>query len=795
MLKVYSCIRDHHDLKLVLVALSICILGAFTTGILVQQVSRSRGGSRFGWHLTAALAAGLSIWATHFIGMLAFRLGLPHGYAVGPTLLSMLLAVGVTWLSMALALRARTIRGRAVAGSVLGLGIVAMHYTGMAAFRFAGHLIWDPRGVFASIVVAVGCGAAAVVCLYRGRLSRNLAAPAMFVLAILGGHFIGMSAMAILPDPTVAVSPRFVEDGWLVASLIEVSGMICVFSVAAIVIALRDQTRRRQELVRLRNLADVTVEALVVCDGDLILSNNHSFDILVGGARDAQKGLSIASFGVDPILFRQSGPTASFQTRLVSSTGERVPVEVIRKEIDYGGAVRRIYAIRDLSDQERAAAEMEFMANHDVLTGLANRLRFGVRLQRQFEVSEITGRGFALLALDLDRFKAVNDTFGHGMGDALLARVAKRLMVAVSGQDVVARLGGDEFAILLESSDDPNAVIRLADRVVDLLGRPFVIDGAVLEIGVSVGVALAPGDACDAERLKVCADLALYRAKDAGRGAYRLFEPEMDARMQERRTLEMDLRRATARREFELHYQPQLAMSSGAIIGFEALLRWRHPERGLIPPSEFIPVAEDIGLIGTIGEWVLRTACREAAGWDQPLSVAVNLSPLQCRSAKIVDVVITALEESGLAPQRLELEITEGVLLHDNVGTLAILNAMHELGVRISMDDFGTGYSSLSYLRSFPFDKIKIDRSFVSEAPTDKECASIIRAIVGLGASLGMSITAEGVETEEQMAFIRGEGCDEVQGFLISHPLAATEIDPFLKTLRLAAPLKQVQNG
>ncbi|WP_237479001.1 putative bifunctional diguanylate cyclase/phosphodiesterase [Lichenibacterium dinghuense] len=414
----------------------------------------------------------------------------------------------------------------------------------------------------------------------------------------------------------------------------------------------------------------------------------------------------------------------------------------------------------------------------DALTGLANRVRFGTRLDEARARLDRQGEGFAVLAVDLDRFKHVNDTLGHPIGDALLRKVAERLEITLRPTDTVARLGGDEFAVVQSDASGPEEAGTLAKRIVDLLGRAYVVDGHLVNIGASVGVALAPADGTDPAALMRCADLALYRAKLDGRGAFRFFEPEMDARVQARRQLELDLRRAVAAHEFELVYQPQLNLETERLVGCEALIRWRHPVRGTVSPAEFIPLAEEIGLIVPIGEWVVRTACREAASWPGDLTIAVNLSPAQFKSSRLVQAIASALSSSGLAPHRLELEITEGLLLHDNAANIATLHALRDLGLRISMDDFGTGYSSLSYLRSFPFDKIKIDRSFVSGIPkaAGGDHMAIVRAVASLGAALGMATVAEGVETLEQMSHIRREGCTEVQGYFISRPVPPAEI-------------------
>jgi diguanylate cyclase (GGDEF)-like protein len=411
----------------------------------------------------------------------------------------------------------------------------------------------------------------------------------------------------------------------------------------------------------------------------------------------------------------------------------------------------------------------------DALTGLSTRASLHERLGELLAETRRGHASIAVLYIDLDKFKMVNDTLGHPVGDALLIKVAERLRKAARAGDIVARLGGDEFAIVQASVPQPQAAEALAARLVDLIGRTYIAAGHMLTIGASVGIAMAPHDGDDVATLLKHADLALYRAKADGRGLFRFFQSSMDAEMQSRRLLEMDLRKALALKEFEVFYQPQVDLDTNSLTGFEALLRWRSPARGLVSPAVFVPLAEEIGLIGQIGEWVLQTACREAAGWPCPISIAVNLSAVQFRGDKLLPTVVAALKASGLDPTRLELEITEGSLLENAEAVLTILQQLKMLGVRISMDDFGTGYSSLSYLQKFPFDKIKIDQSFVRGANQRKDCDAIIRAVVALSENFGIKTVAEGVETHEQLERVRAGGCGSVQGYLTGRPLPAAE--------------------
>jgi diguanylate cyclase (GGDEF)-like protein len=434
----------------------------------------------------------------------------------------------------------------------------------------------------------------------------------------------------------------------------------------------------------------------------------------------------------------------------------------------------------DISERVAEQVRAAELARTDPLTLLGNRLMFRERLTELLANLDERTKAAAVLTVDLDRFKTINDSLGASVGDALLRVVADRVRSAIRPGDIAACFGGDEFAIVQLGQPQPESAGALASRLVDLLGRSYIVAGHLISIGASVGIALMPSDGRDCDQVLKNAELALNRAKREGRCTYRFFETAMDEQLQARRSLELDFRRALALREFALVYQAQLSLGSKQITGFEALLRWRNPKRGLVSPADFIPLAEEIGLIVPIGEWVIRTACREAAGWPQKLSVAVNVSAVQFGSPSLVATILSALEESGLDPRRLELEITESVLLGDHRTALDVLHKVREMGVRVSMDDFGTGYSSLSYLRSFPFDKIKIDQSFVRGPPDDSSGAAIVGAIAALGQSLGMTTIAEGVETEEQLARVAAAGCTHVQGYLISRPLPPERLGEFL---------------
>ncbi len=439
----------------------------------------------------------------------------------------------------------------------------------------------------------------------------------------------------------------------------------------------------------------------------------------------------------------------------------------------------------DITERRRAEAKIAHLAGHDLLTNLPNRVLFREHLDKAFLTLK-REQVFAVLCLDLDRFKHVNDTLGHAFGDELLKAVAGRLRGCVREGDVIARLGGDEFAIVQAAVERPEQCSELASRIIEVLSETFDIDGKHVDIGTSVGIAVAPADGANPDQLLKNADMALYLAKSDGRGTHRFFEAEMDKRLQARRSLELDMRSAIANGEFELHYQPIVHLKTKKITGFEALLRWNHPLQGVVAPLNFISLAEETGLILPLGEWVLRTACRQAANWPEPIDVSINLSPAQFKSRNLVQIVLSALATSGLSPKRMVLEITELVFLQNEVGVLATLHQLRELGVRIAMDDFGTGYSSLSYLRSFPFDKIKIDGSFVRDMLGRDDCRAIVGAVAELARKLNMITVVEGVETRAQSDMVTALGCDECQGYFFGYPVSESEA---VKTLRRARGL------
>ncbi|MFZ0353834.1 MAG: EAL domain-containing protein, partial [Pseudolabrys sp.] len=434
----------------------------------------------------------------------------------------------------------------------------------------------------------------------------------------------------------------------------------------------------------------------------------------------------------------------------------------------------------DVTERQRSEDRIAHMARHDALTDLPNRMLLLEQLNHEIKRVK-RGECLAVLCLDLDQFKSVNDALGHHIGDELLILVGERLRGCTRELDVVARMGGDEFAIIMTQMEQAADAATLSKRIRDSVIKPYQVEGHQIVTDISIGISVAPMDAVESAELLRNADMALYDAKSDGRGTFRFFEPEMNTRMKVRRELEMDLRKALATEQFELHYQPLVVLETNDVNGFEALLRWNHPTRGMVSPADFIPIAEETGLIVPLGEWVLKAACNEAVNWPEHIKVAVNLSPAQLNSRNLVSMVTSVLNETGMPPHKLQLEITETVLLQNTFTTLATLHELRKMGVQIALDDFGTGYSSLSYLRSFPFDKIKIDRSFIQDLSNGAEPLAIVNAVAGLAKCLNMTSTAEGVETQQQMDVLQAIGCTEMQGYLFSHARPANEIRQFFQ--------------
>ncbi|MEH6756656.1 MAG: EAL domain-containing protein [Parasphingorhabdus sp.] len=616
-----------------------------------------------------------------------------------------------------------------------GSAIWATHFIAMLGYRPEVPVTLDGPLTLLSALIAVGGTAVGLsVASARNRVIAVLTGGGIIGLSIAAMHYVGM--FAYRADGIVKWLPEYV-----IASLF----MAVILSSLVI-----DQVRKIGMSKKIGLPSGLLVAAIV-----------------------SLHFTGMAAFTVAPLPGVQAGADSEVFTALAGA------IAMVALIIIGAGVSTHLVEGRTRSESQD---QLQYIALHDALTEVANRRAFAEALEVECDRLNKYGRPFALLMIDLDRFKPINDTLGHPVGDVVLQKVALRLRRAVRNGDMVARIGGDEFAVIaygLTSEDESHA---LAGRIVEILRRPFIIQGQVAELGASVGVSLAPAHGNDHETLVQNTDVALYTAKRADERGYRLFEPSMQEIIQRRRFLEADLRRACMREDFKIAYQPIIDSATGAFTGAEALLRWTCPKRGEVEPSEFIPIAEELGLISRIGAGVLKQACFDAASWPKHLDLAVNISPVQLLDPRLPQTVMQALEDSGLPATRLELEITETALLGNDEIVMRTLTKLREFGIRISLDDFGTGYSSLSYLHRFPITRIKIDKSFVQRLPTDAGSASIVRAIAQLGESLQMKITAEGIETDEQMAFITEHGCNDVQGFLISRPINASAVENLFRS-------------
>jgi len=771
--KTLTCLATEHDLRLVLVAGLVCFLGCFTTFRIYSRMhSSSTPAVRAAWVLLIGMVAGCSVWATHFIAMISYSTGLRVGFMPLGTLASLLIAVVVMACAFGAASVARGLTGKLAGGILAGQGVGTMHYVGMSAYVTEGTLRWDLPLVAASMVIGIGGGVAAMFIADQARTrSAQLLGGLVLTLAICGLHFTGMGAITVIPDPSIHVPPQMLSSVMMTLAVALIVGLIMLGGLGAVLI---EGGANEQALARTRRLADAAYEGIVVTRADRIQDANAAFCALAGAEVGDLAGLrlstDILTFDADAASGHDSRREGRLRPR---DGGPAIPVEAFSRVLEAGDdqGDLMVLAVRDLRERRSAEEKIRYLAEHDGLTGLANRNVMQARLSQALEQAAASGEPLAVICIDLDHFKEANDLHGHLAGDAILQETARRLQGAVEAPSFVARLGGDEFVVVqIGGGEQPSAAAELSAVLLDALGAPVRYESHDLPVGASLGVSLYPDDGKTVEGLLANADMALYRAKEGGRGGYRFFKREMDQTIRERRAMARELRNAVAAEELVLHYQPLARAEDGEVCGFEALVRWNHPSRGMVPPLDFIPIAEESGLILPVGEWVLRRACADAARWDKPLRIAVNLSPVQLHQANLPNLVHEILLETGLAPRRLELEITESALFKDYQRALDNLRRLKALGVRIAMDDFGTGFSSLSTLQSFPFDKIKIDKSFVENIHRHDRATAIVRAVLGLGRSLEIPVTAEGVETLEQLEFLRGEACAEVQGYAIGRP-------------------------
>ncbi|WP_246091557.1 bifunctional diguanylate cyclase/phosphodiesterase [Aliirhizobium smilacinae] len=789
MFKVLECVAVQHDHALVALAAGICVIGMLAFFLIHRRAIECSEKRRKIWLLVAAVTGGLSVWATHFVAMLAYEGTIDIEFELFRTVLSAIIAAVGFWASLKIA-EGGTLKSEILAGTAATVSVAAMHFTGTASIRAAATIHYEIGIIPVAALLSIGLLTFAFRMSMRRKGRRGLwAAVAASVLSICLLHFSAMSATTLVPDPSL---PQASLDGsgriWMVWAVSVVVGMIIV---AGMIASFLDRY-----LTDLRGFANATLEGLAVVREGVIIEANARFPAMLG-LRDrdvigrSPDALMVAADGISLIDVERTRAVEAQPLKAGPlKPGKEAFLEVAVHTIEYRGRQCQVLAVRDLTEKRIAELRVEHMARHDALTDLPNRSLFNEKLEAAIDIAGSADERLAVLALDLDRFKSVNDVFGHAEGDRVLVKVADILRRCAGVTDTPARIGGDEFIILQPGLDQPTAAYLLADRILDTFRQEMNVNFDPKAVGVSIGVSIFPEDGRTADELRNAADMALYNAKFSGRGTAAFYSADMDADLRQRRLLESELRHAALRDQLSLVFQPLFDASNGTCTGYEALMRWHHPDLGQVSPATFIPVAEETGIIVTLGEWALREACRTAASWDDGLAVAVNVSAVQFRFPDLVDTVAAALTDSGLEPHRLELEITETSLIENRDAVLAMLKKLRALGVLIVIDDFGTGYSSLSNLQTFPFDKIKIDRSFIWQMEEDESARAIVKAIIGLGKSLDLPVVAEGIETFGQHRMVIEEGIEQLQGFLLGKPKSAGEVE-VLSGLRQLPPFRK----
>lgn len=798
LLPVIDFFLRGHDLSLVVLAAVICMVSSYACVGLLRHAHRAGGRMRLAWTIVAALAVGFGIWATHFVAVLAFRPGFTLNYDVGLTATSLAIAILVCGAGIAMAIRGTSVWDHFLGGAVVGVAISSMHYAGIAALVMGGELAWNPAMIAASILAGIVFGGLAFVSAMGQGTRRLLGGAGLLTLAICAMHFAAMGAADFSRCFPLSADGGL-HSGWMALALTFISVLIIGAALGSMLLDEADRRRTAREAAReLRdaeriNLATSRLEmamthmaqglSLYDASGQLQLYNARLPQLL---GLDPDRDLTGSSFrevcrltivgrgepppdledALDLVVAQHMALIGGKGGEIVHTFGEDRTLRVSHSPVGDGSWVS---TVDDITERQRSAAAIAHLARHDVLTGLPNRALFNERFDAALANADESDNNLAVIAIDLDRFKEVNDSHGHAAGDVVLTTLAARLSEGLKDGELVARLGGDEFAAL-KSFTSMDALREFLGRLEAALFTRLTIDGSSVNTGGSIGVAIYPEDGADRSKLLNNADLAMYRAKAEFDRRVAYYERSMDEHARQRRDMARDIWTALETNSFYLAYQVQKSVATGEITGYEVLLRWERPGHGNVSPADFIPVAEECGAIGAIGNWVLRTACIDAASWPEPYKIAVNVSGLQLAQIDLIETVRSVLILSGLAPERLELEVTETSIIADKQRALHILRQIRAMGVSIAIDDFGTGYSSLDTLRSFPFDKIKLDRSFMNEVEVNEQSKAIVRAILALGRSLHVPVLAEGVETRAQLDVLRLEGCNEAQGFLLGRP-------------------------
>jgi PAS domain S-box/diguanylate cyclase (GGDEF) domain len=784
MLQVLTCIAVEHDLRLVLLAAAICVLSCFAAVTLLRRASSSKGKAQAIWILTCGAAGGFGIWATHFIAMLAYSPGEGFFYEPIRTFVSLGIAIIAISASAASAVKMPGRQGEIAGGLLFGLGVTCMHFIGMSAVEFSGTIEWDRTLAISAVVLAIVAAIPAFnVAMSGGKRGRIIIAAAILVVSIVAMHFTAMSAVNVIPGPSADRWGNAIPSYVMIIVIVSVSLSLLLCGITASMFAVRAEAAVAAEQMNFKLLVQ-GVKDYAICMLDQngrIMNWNAGAERMMGYEHEEAVGQDLSLFytpndrlaGLPEVDLETAAREGKFEDEGVrirkdgSTFSANVLIETIMDE--EGRRVGYAQIIKDISERIESEQKISFLVHHDNLTGLPNRGQYESVLDHAITTADKTGARVAAICIDLDRFKEVNDSYGHATGDVLLKELAKSMQDICTNGEFIARFGGDEFAAIKSFTDDAE-LEDFANRLLDTLTGRRDLQGLEVYTGASIGIAIYPTDATDRAKLLSDADMAMYRSKDSIEQKISFYEADMDEAARSRRALVRDIWKAIEDREFYLAYQEQRDARTEELSGYEVLIRWEHKERGNVPPDVFIPISEECGAILAIGDWVLHKACEDAAAWGNKYKIAVNLSPLQLNNLAFADRVKTIIETTGVDPAMLELEVTESAIIGDKERALTILTKIKELGVTIAIDDFGTGYSSLETLRSFPFDKIKLDRSFTNGLSTSNKSKAFVRAIVALGKSLDVAVLAEGVETKEQMDVLVEEGCDQVQGFYFGRP-------------------------
>lgn len=775
MQQIMTCLNEGHDRWLLLLAGLVCIVGVYGSFSVSHHAWRSRGSTRVRLASMSLVTAGSTAWATHMVALLAFEPGMPSAFEPILTIVSLLVGTIGIGVGMTFAAGRRSRLRRAGGGLVLGIGIVLLHYLGQDAYVVRGHSEWDTVLVTISVLLSLPLFCLSLILAgERNRAIRAFGAPVLLcAIAIL--HVCGMAALRLTYDPQFLFPPLAIDSQILAPIVAAVCGGLLGVSLFGLRLTLRARARLCEDQQRLGELANLALEGLAVFDEGKIVSANEGLSRLTGMPRTALAGRDIPSI-LPGFALRDITEGEEMDAEMIGEDNALVPVRVLRREFALGGETQTVIAFRDQRERLKSEHKIRTLAYRDTLTGLANRERFNDALVKGCAMFSETQTPFTLLLLDLDGFKRVNDTLGHSGGDDVLRVVAERLLQSTEGDYVAARLSGDEFAVILRGQNDPIHASAVGEQIIKRIREPISVCKEIVHISASIGISAVNERYSTPEQVLRNSDLALYDAKAHGRNRTHVFTQALRSAANDRSNTAFELEEAFRDGDLELYYQPQVRLSDGILVGAEALIRWNYPYRGVLTPAAFLPVLEAGPLAVPVGNWILATACRQAAAWRtsgaSDFRIGVNLFAAQLRSPEFPKLVQRTLHDCELPAEALELEVTENIILRNEATAISMLAEIRALGVKIAFDDFGTGYASLTMLKEIPITRLKIDRSFVLEIEKSKKDQAIVDAISRMARGCGLTVIAEGIETREQAGFMR-EYAGEGQGYLYGRPMTA----------------------